>query len=36
MHAFPAADLERIRANRMTGLLQQQDNPMQLALRAGT
>ncbi|MGA2653760.1 MAG: pitrilysin family protein [Terracidiphilus sp.] len=34
--SFPAADLERIRTNRMTGLLQQQDNPMQLAMRAGT
>ena len=33
--AFPAADLERIRARRLTGLLQQQDNPVQLALRAG-
>jgi len=33
--AFPATDLERIRANRLTGLLQQQDSPIQLALRAG-
>ncbi len=33
--AFPSADLERIRANRLTSLLQQQDNPIQLALRAG-
>jgi len=33
--AFPAADLERIRTRRLTGLLQQQDNPVQLALRAG-
>jgi zinc protease len=33
--AFPATDLERIRANRLTSLLQQQDNPVQLALRAG-
>jgi len=33
--AFPAVDLERIRANRLTGLLQQQDNPTQLAMRAG-
>ena len=33
--AFPAADLERIRANRLTSLLQQQDSPVQLAFRAG-
>jgi len=33
--AFPAADLERLRTRRLTGLLQQQDNPAQLALRAG-
>jgi zinc protease len=33
--AFPAADLERLRTRRLTGLLQQQDNPVQLALRAG-
>jgi zinc protease len=33
--AFPASELERVRANRLTGLLQQQDNPMQLAMRAG-
>ncbi|MGA9670597.1 MAG: pitrilysin family protein [Terracidiphilus sp.] len=33
--AFPATDLDRIRANRLTGLLQQHDNPMQLAMRAG-
>ena len=33
--SFPAADLERIRTSRLTGLLQQQDNPMQLAMRAG-
>jgi zinc protease len=32
---FPAADLERIRANRLTALVQQQDNPMQLGMRAG-
>jgi zinc protease len=32
---FPATDLERIRANRLTGLMQQQDSPIQLALRAG-
>ena len=33
--AFPAADLERLRQRRLTGLLQQQDNPVQMALRAG-
>jgi zinc protease len=33
--AFPATDLERLRTTRLTGLLQQQDNPIQLALRAG-
>jgi zinc protease len=33
--SFPTADLERLRARRLTGLLQQQDNPVQLALRAG-
>jgi zinc protease len=33
--AFPAADLERVRTRRLTGLLQQQDSPVQLALRAG-
>jgi zinc protease len=33
---FPTTDLERIRANRLTSLLQQQDNPVQLALRAGS
>jgi zinc protease len=33
--AFPAEDLERIRANRLTSLMQQQDSPIQLALRAG-
>jgi len=33
--AFPAAELERIRTNRLTSLLQQQDNPVQLGLRAG-
>jgi zinc protease len=33
--AFPAAELERVRANRETALLQQEDNPIQLALRAG-
>ena len=34
--AFPAEDLERIRARRLTSLMQQKDNPFQLALRAGT
>ncbi len=33
--AFPDADLERIRAQQLTSLLQQQDNPFQLAQRAG-
>lgn len=33
--SFPAADLERIRQSRLTSLLQQQDNPVRLALRAG-
>jgi zinc protease len=33
--AFPAADLERVRQRRLTGLLQQQDSPVQMALRAG-
>jgi zinc protease len=33
--AFPTTDLERIRASRLTSLLQQQDNPFQLAQRAG-
>jgi zinc protease len=33
--AFPTTDLERIRANRLTSLLQQHDNPVQLGLRAG-
>jgi len=33
--AFPAADLERLRTRRLTGLLQQQDSPVQMALRAG-
>jgi zinc protease len=32
---FPTADLERIRAQRLTSLLQQEDDPVQLALRAG-
>jgi len=33
--SFPAADLERVRANRKTALLQQQDSPFGLAMRAG-
>jgi zinc protease len=33
--AFPKTELDRIRANRLTALLQQRDNPVQLALRAG-
>jgi zinc protease len=33
--SFPAADLERMRTRRLTGLLQQQDSPVQLAVRAG-
>jgi zinc protease len=33
--AFPAKDLERVRANRLTALLQQQDSPVQLALQTG-
>ena len=33
--SFPTTDLERIRASRLTSLVQQQDNPVQLALRAG-
>jgi zinc protease len=33
--SFPTTDLERIRASRLTSLLQQQDNPVQLAARAG-
>ena len=33
--AFPAKDLERVRATRLTALLQEQDNPVQLALRTG-
>jgi zinc protease len=34
--AFPAADLDRIRANRLTSILQEEDDPFQLSLRAGT
>ena len=34
--AFLAKDLERIRARRLTSLLEQEDSPIQLALRAGT
>jgi len=33
--AFPAADLERVRQRRLTGLLQQQDSPVQMGFRAG-
>jgi len=33
--AFQGADLERMRARRLTSLVQQQDSPVQMALRAG-
>ncbi len=33
--SFPNADLDRIRANRITSLMQQADDPIQIALRAG-
>ena len=33
--SFPAADLERVRSRRLTSLIQEQDDPIQLALRAG-
>jgi zinc protease len=33
--SFTAADIDRLRARRLTGLLQQQDSPIQLAVRAG-
>ena len=33
--SFPSADLDRIRANRLTALLQEEDEPFQIALRAG-
>ncbi len=33
--AFPATDFERVRKSRLTALIQAQDNPFQLALRAG-
>ena len=33
--SFPTPDLERIRTNRITALLQEQDSPLQLSLRAG-
>jgi zinc protease len=33
--AFPAMDLERIRTNRITTLLQEEDSPVLLSLRAG-
>jgi zinc protease len=33
--SFPSPDLERVRAERLTALIQQQDNPVRLGLRAG-
>jgi zinc protease len=33
--SFAKADLERVRADRLTALLQEKDDPVQLALRAG-
>ena len=33
--SFPATDLERVRKTRLTGLLEQQDSPIELGLRAG-
>ncbi|HLY39981.1 MAG TPA: pitrilysin family protein [Terracidiphilus sp.] len=33
--SFPAADLDRVRKTRLTGLLEQQDSPIELGLRAG-
>jgi zinc protease len=33
--SFAKADLERVRADRLTALLQEEDDPVQLALRAG-
>lgn len=33
--SFPSADLERIRASRLTALIQQQDNPLRLGMRTG-
>jgi zinc protease len=33
--AFPMADTDRIRANRLTALIQQQDSPVRLGMRAG-
>ena len=33
--SFPIADLDRIRANRLAAILQEEDDPFQLALRAG-
>ena len=32
---FPGAELERVRANRKAALLQEEDDPVQIALRAG-
>jgi zinc protease len=33
--SFPAADLERVRNRRLTSLIQEQDDPVQLGFRAG-
>jgi zinc protease len=33
--SFPAADLDRVRANRLTSIMQEEDDPIQLALRTG-
>jgi zinc protease len=33
--SFPDADLERVRAERLTALMQEEDDPVQLAMRAG-
>ena len=33
--AFPEKELERVRANRLTALVQEEDDPIQLALRTG-
>jgi zinc protease len=32
---FPAADLDRVRATRLTALLQEEDDPFQVSIRAG-
>jgi zinc protease len=34
--AFPAAELDRVRATRLTALLQEEDDPTQVGLKAGT